>query len=185
MALIWKDIEGYEGLYQVSNYGTVRNIKTKEKKHLIPTTIGYYLVRLAKDEEVSMQPIHKLVAQHFIPNPNNLPYVIHLNNDLSDNRVINLEWSECTNVKKCDRLAWLKIKKAELPKPSITPRNPRANLDKKLKIFQYDLKGNFVRAWSSIKDIEAKTGYNRKHIDNCCKNLRKSSYGFKWEKRYV
>lgn len=184
MTLNWKDIEGYEG-YQVSNFGTVRSIKTKEKKPLIPTTIGYYAVRLVKDGQPSLVGIHKLVAKHFIPNPNGFQYVIHLNNDLSDNRAINLEWSECPNVKKCDRLETFKARKAALPKPSYAPKSRPTNANKKLKIFQYDMKGNFVRAWPSIKKIEEATGYNRKHIENCCKNLRRSSYGYVWTKTYV
>lgn len=90
---IWKDIEGYEGLYQVSNLGRVTRVTTnrilKSSKHVS----GYLMVNLSKNSVTSHQRIHRLVAQAFIPNPENKPDINHVDEDKTNNNVNNLEWS--------------------------------------------------------------------------------------------
>lgn len=95
----WKDIEGYEGLYQVSNTGKVRSLnyrRTGETKVLKPSTskLGYKSVNLCKDGKNKGYLVHRLVALAFIPNPNNYPVVNHKDENPSNNTVWNLEW--CT-----------------------------------------------------------------------------------------
>ena len=93
---IWKDIKGYEELYQVSDLGRVRSFKSGKwqtlKNRLTPR--GYYLVTLYKDGKATNKWVHKLVAQAFIPNPDNLPQVNHKDEDKLNNAASNLEW--CT-----------------------------------------------------------------------------------------
>lgn len=88
----WKDIEGYEGLYQVSNLGRVKRVTTgrilKPSKH----TKGYYRVELYKNGSQSKKLIHRLVAQVFIPNPDNKSQVNHIDENKTNNLVSNLEW---------------------------------------------------------------------------------------------
>ena len=99
---IWKDIKGYEGLYQVSNKGHVKSLgnnKTRKEKilSLKPESHGYVKVKLCKNNKREHKYVHRLVAEAFLPNPDNLPVVNHKIDDFehrSDNRVENLEW--CT-----------------------------------------------------------------------------------------
>lgn len=90
----WKNIIGYEGLYEVSNKGNVRNVRRNKLLKLSKDYYGYIRVSLSKNGIQTGLKVHRLVAQAFIPNPNNLPQVNHRNEDKTDNSVENLEW--CT-----------------------------------------------------------------------------------------
>lgn len=107
MEEIWKDIKGFEGLYQISNYGRVKRVEhtviysngrvriyhetlLKAK----PNIFGYYYLNLTKDKVSHSYRVHRLVAENFIPNPENLKVVNHIDEDKTNNRVDNLEW--CT-----------------------------------------------------------------------------------------
>lgn len=108
MKEIWKDIKGYEGLYQISNFG---NVKSLERKIISPngvvytrrerimakreSTDGYYIAKLNVNKHSKSIAIHILVAEHFLPNPNNYPEVNHLDCNRKNNRADNLEW--CTH----------------------------------------------------------------------------------------
>lgn len=100
MKEIWKDIEGYEGMYQVSNLGRVRSLKYRDKKniHILKGGTdkrGYKLIGLYFKERKTYK-VHRLVAEAFIPNPNNLPQVNHIDGNPSNNIITNLEWCDST-----------------------------------------------------------------------------------------
>ncbi len=109
MEEIWKDIEGYEGKYQVSSLGRVRRLaytfKRRNRWGVCDNVIsagmmslrnvkGYLSVQLRDETKRKHHQVHRLVAAAFIPNPDGLPEVNHKNEDKTDNRVENLEW--CT-----------------------------------------------------------------------------------------
>lgn len=101
----WKSIPGYECLYEISSYGRVKSLEryryNNGEKQLLKERIlkphntkGYFTVCLYKNKTHKLYLIHRLVAQAFIPNPDNLPQVNHKDEDKTNNRVNNLEW--CT-----------------------------------------------------------------------------------------
>lgn len=112
MIEIWKDIKDFEGIYQVSTFGRIKRLSRKtinegllgknkelQLKEIIlkPSTItkGYKGITLTKDKKRYPKKVHRLVAEAFIPNPNNKPQINHIDCNKSNNNVNNLEW--CTN----------------------------------------------------------------------------------------
>lgn len=166
---IWKPVENYEGIYEVSNLGRVRSLERYVQNHgvlelrkgrILKPGIsgnGYNYICLSKNGNRKWCGVHRLVAQAFIPNPNNLPVINHRNEVKTDNRIENLEW--CTykynneysgNIEK-----WI-------------------NSNKK-KIIQLTKNGEFVAEYESAREAERITGIEHSNISGCC--LKK--YGFK------
>lgn len=92
MEEVWKDVDGWEGLYWVSNLGRVKS--SKRLKSLYVSSHGYHTVGFCHNHFEKTCSVHRLVAKAFIPNPNNLPQVNHKNGIKTDNRVENLEWCD-------------------------------------------------------------------------------------------
>lgn len=105
---IWKDIEGYEGLYQVSNMGNIKRVEHEDyrcrqgyrvfKERILKpyiSTKGYKRVNLSKNNKKKEVPVHRLVAMAFIENPNNYPQINHKDENKFNNNVDNLEWCTC------------------------------------------------------------------------------------------
>ena len=100
MAEVWKDVKGFEGLYQVSNLGRVRSLDRMKNNRLFRGRVlrqpkdndGYCLVTLCDGKRSKTGKVHRLVAFAFIPNPDNLPEINHIDENKENNRADNLEW---------------------------------------------------------------------------------------------
>ena len=164
MKEIWKDKKDYEGLYQVSNLSRVKSIKFGKERILKPVTnsSGYLFVKLCKDGKVKAFTVHRLVAEAFIPNPDNLPCVNHKDECKSNNVVNNLEWcSYSYNI-------------------NFGTRNKRMIKKRCKPVLQYTLDGEFVREWESAKQAEKEGGFSNSHIISVCKGKRPHHKGYIW-----
>ena len=145
-----KDIKNYEGLYAVTSCGRVWSYKNKCFLKPRDNGKGYLFVTLCKNGKIKNYHIHRLVAEAYIPNPDNLPDVDHIDNDRTHNYLNNLQW--------------------------ITHKdNVRKGRNKP--ILQYDLEGNLVREWECAYDVGKEVSST---ICNCLKGRYKTAYGYKW-----
>ena len=161
MEEIWKDKKDYEGHYQVSNFGRVKSIKFgKEiilKQHI--NKGGYYYVCLLKNGKHKNYYVHRLVAEAFIDNPDNLPQVNHKDENKTNNSVDNLE--RCTNEYN----------------HNYGTINERISQSQSKPVLQYDLNGNLIKEWKSINEC-GRNGFNQGDICKCCNGKRKTAKGF-------
>lgn len=177
---IWKNIEGYPN-YQVSNMGRVKRLSTgyyrRTEKILKPQlqNNGYLHIKLSQKDKTKCILVHRLVAQVFIPNPNNLPQVNHINENKTDNRVENLEW--CTqkyNINYGNGIS----KRVKTNKENGTYKKVGKGNTKS--ILQFSKDNSFIRKWDSIIDVQRELGYDNRQICSCLKNRQKTAKGFKW-----
>lgn len=96
---IWTNINGFQGIYKISNYGRVKSFRNGKESilKLDENNCGYYRVSLYKNHKRYRFLVHRLVAEHFIPNPENLPIVNHKDETTYNNHVSNLEWLTCSD----------------------------------------------------------------------------------------
>ena len=174
---VWKDIKGYEGLYQVSNLGQIRSLdrykytkgrygrmKAKIKGRLLKPCLnhdGYKEIVLSKDGKSKMYRLHRIVAETFIDNFDNKNQVNHKNGNKLDNKAQNLEWVTCkeninhaliNNLIKCEK-----------------------------SVNQYDLKMNFIKKWRSISEAKRQLKIKDSNIIRVCNNKSKTAGGYIWK----
>ena len=154
----WKDIFGYEGLYEISDIGNVKNRHSSLLSERIKK--GYNTCRLSKNGIYKEYSIHRLVASAFIPNCKNKPQVNHINGIKSDNRVVNLEW--CTiseNTKHAHSLGLIKKRRGEQIKNSILTEQDVLNIRKNINISSVDKRNLSIIykvSYSTIDDVIAR-----------------------------
>ena len=154
---IWLSIEGYEGLYEVSNMGRVKSLRdgygNPREKILKQAKMknGYLYVQIWKDRKVKNCKVHRLVAIAFIPNPNNYPTVNHNNEIKTDNRVSNLCWMNLSQQQRHGTCQQRRVEK----------------LSKQ--VYQYDKNGVLIKIWKSTIEC-GRQGFYQGNISKCCRN---------------
>ena len=172
MSEVWRDIEGYEGLYQVSNQGRVKSLERKDRlgrtvkeRILKPGVVGsgYLMISLCTGGKQKMFSVHRLVCQAFHENPDNKPQVNHINEDKTDNRACNLEWSTAKE------------------NMNHGTHNERVAKARSKPVGQYTRYGDLVKVWPSTQEAERQAGFNHGNISEVANGNRKTACGFIWK----
>lgn len=193
---IWKDIKGFEGLYQVSNLGRVKSLdviqnlkhssgteytRFKKGRILRPEQSGrvapYVIYYLKKDGKRHFGKAHRLVAKAFIPNPENKKVVNHLDCNPKNNNVSNLEWAtHSENIKYAYDKGRIDIAKCV----DASLKN-RYKLNKP--VLQYDMNGLFIKRHKSISDAAIEIGSDVSSISKVCRGKYNhvKNYKFQYE----
>lgn len=185
---IWKDIKGYEGLYQISNYGRVKslgngNSNNSKERILKPAKLkdGYLYVILSKQGKRKGFKIHRLVAQAFIENPNNYPQVNHKDEDKTNNNVSNLEF--CTPKYNINYGTAIQRRVENTDYKAIAAKIDYTVISAKrtAKISKQVLCVETGKIYSSIHQVERELGFDGSCISKCCRGKLTTMYGYHWE----
>lgn len=178
----WKEIEGYEDRYEVSNDGNVRSLlyyssrkqrfvfRKKPRLLKIETTHdGYKRVCLSYERNMKHHLVHRLVATAFIPNPKNYPSINHKDENPANNNVSNLEWC---NHKYNSNYGTLRKRISER-------LSKFHHLSKK--VIQMDSEGRYISEYRSAREAARQMGIRSECISRCCMGKSKTAAGYKWK----
>lgn len=178
---MFKDINGYEWLYSIDEFWNIISFQKWGERLLKhwKDKDWYLMVILCNKWKNKTLRVHRLVAIAFIPNPNNYPVVMHLDNDPSNNRVENLKWGtykdnmdQMNNEWRSIHLKWIDcFHYWKFWKNHIRAR----------KVNQYTLEWELIKTWGSIMDIDRELWFNYSSISQCCSWRYKKSRGFLWK----
>lgn len=155
--------------YLINENGYVTNSKTGKCLKNSLGKNGYYYIRLSKNGKSKHHYIHRLIAEHFLPNPDNKPCIDHINTDRTDNRVENLRW----------------VTAKENSNNTNTKNKVMSYSNYKSKpIIQFTKDGEFIRKWDCSMDIQRELGIEHSNISRCCKGKQKTCGGFIWRYYY-
>lgn len=162
MKEVWKPIEGYEGLYEVSDIGRVRSVFNGTMLLTPDKARGYLRVTLFKNGVRNRRQVHRLVAEAFIPNPYDKPVINHIDENKSNNRVSNLEW--CTPKENCN----------------YGNRNKKISCGVSKPVKQLSKTGELLAIWESMTIASEVLGISLSEISVCTRETHKSAGGYKW-----
>ena len=172
---IWKPVIEFEGLYEVSNLGRVKSLRYRgshTKNDVLAPVTGphnYKQVHLHKDKEISTRYIHRLVAQAFIPNPDGLPEINHMDENPANNHVDNLEW--CTS--KYNKNYGHRAEKMAAAKVG---RFRGENAAKRTPVVCVETGKHYPTMRMAADDV----GCSYSKISLCCSGKRKTTGGYHW-----
>ncbi|QYG31004.1 HNH endonuclease [Mammaliicoccus sciuri] len=177
MTEIWKDIKGYEGLYEISNYGEVWSVR---KQTLLTKceTSGYHCVGLTKNKKRKHFKVHRLVANNFVDNPFNKPCVNHLDENKINNHHSNLEWvthEENANYGTRNE----RIKETRKSSSKWKAYNKRRKWRDSKPIVGVNIKNGNIIEFSSATEA-GRNGYVRSNISRCANGKRSVHKGHRW-----
>ena len=186
---IWLDVLNYEGLYEVSNLGKIRNKKTNKILSPSKDKKNYLRVGLRKDKNTKTFLVHQLVAKAFIENTYNLKMIDHINCNPLDNKASNLRWTtykeNANNLITKERIS---ISKSKENHPMFNKKHKQSTINKmidsnknKRKIKQLDKNFNLIKTYNSISEVCRLFNYKHGNIIKCCQKERKTAYGYIWE----
>lgn len=178
MTELWKDINGYEGLYQVSNLGRVRSLNYQGHgltRELVPkeNNSGRLWFDLWKEGKGKAMLAHRLVAMAFIPNPDNLPQINHIDENPKNNAAWNLEW--CTQAENIQK--WLQNHPERRRKTYSRKYQRRSHL----RVRQLTKEGELIREWDNSSSVARGLGMSDWSISECCRGKRKTAHGYVWQ----
>lgn len=192
---VWRDIHGYESLYQISNMGRVYSKPRPSSRVGILRQVsglnGYLNVTLCKNGKSTQCPIHRLVAEHFVenPHPDEWDCVNHRDEDKHNNVSTNLEW--CTTSYNAsygtatERRIASRLRNAADPNYKPVKHNPLSVKPNTKAVIQSDLNGNVIKVWNSIKEVVETLGYDRSCISAACNRRRRyesgMAHGYLWQ----
>ena len=192
----WKEIEGYEGYYMINPDGVVKSLEryVKQGNHLryVPGrikgissggTIGYPCVTLCKNRKSRAIPIHILLARAFLPNPENKPFVDHINTDRSDYRLENLRW--VTARENANNPLTLKHYREntytkEVKRRALKTRAERGGIGAPIRVYQYTKLGAFVSEYNSMEEAYRETGVYPASIKRALDDNTQSAGNYLW-----
>ena len=182
MIEIFKDIKDYEGLYQVSNLGKLKSLnynRTGREEIMNPCKDkhGYYKVNLWKNRKRKTCLVHRLVAETFLPNPENKPFINHKIEGKEGKSINMVVFDEDGNIdKKKTTIEWCTAKENN----DYGTRNERSAKTQSKPVLQLSLDGELIREWSSTAEV-GRNGFESSAVCNCCNGKRKTHKGFRWE----
>ena len=175
MPEIWKDIIGYEGLYQVSNYVRIKSLYTNPPKTMkqVKSSTGYYHIQLYKNKRPETVAIHAIVARTFLGESNGNE-INHIDGIKANNNLSNLEY--VTRSENQLHAIHLGLRHKSPMTGKFGADSPTSRT-----ILQYDLDGNFLKMWTGISETARSLGVGYSGISNCINGRNKSAYGYMWK----
>lgn len=169
---IWREIEGFEGLYEISNKGNVKNHKTgtliKTRKNV---KSGYVQVDIRKNKKKYTKYVHRLVAIAFVKNEFKKPQVNHIDEDKNNNEAMNLEWCTCKeNINHATH-------NFRAGRSSSEARNNYSKSSKE--VLGINITSGLILQFPSTRECK-RHGFNQGSVSACCLNKRNKHKNFKW-----